>query len=44
MSDRAVFVRVISLLLHLLQHPFAHQKGIALTDHLISELGGLHVW
>ena len=43
MADRAVFVRVFSLLRHLLHHPFSHQKGVALTDHLIAELGDIYM-
>ena len=43
MADRNVFVRVFSLLRHLLQTPFDHQKGIPLPEQLITSLAGVYM-
>ncbi|MEB3332745.1 MAG: AAA family ATPase [Synechococcaceae cyanobacterium] len=43
MADRSVFVRVFSLLRHLLQSPFDHQKGVPLPEQLITALGGVYM-
>ena len=43
MGDRTVFVRVFSLLRYLMQNPFSHQKGVALTEHLIAQLNGIYM-
>lgn len=43
MADRTVFVRVFSLLRHLLQNPFDHQKGVPLPEQLIAALGGVYM-
>lgn len=43
MADRAVFVRVLSLLRHLLQCPFDHQKGVPLPERLIAALAGVYM-
>ena len=43
MADRGVFVRVLTLLRHLMHHPFSHQKGVELADHLIAELHGIYM-
>jgi predicted kinase len=43
MADRPVFVRVFSLLRHLLQSPFDHQRGVPLTEQLIASLGGVYL-
>lgn len=38
LGDTTVFLRVMTLLRHLLQNPFDQQKGTALPSHLISQL------
>jgi predicted kinase len=43
MADRSVFIRVFSLLRHLLHHPFDCEKGVPLQEHLISQLGGVYM-
>ena len=43
MADRPVFVRVFSLLRHLLQNPFDHQRGVPLNEQLITSLGGVYL-
>jgi len=43
MADRSVFIRVFSLLRHLLLHPFDCEKGVPLQEHLISQLGGVYM-
>lgn len=43
MADRSVFIRVFSLLRHLLHHPFDCEKGVPLQEHLISRLGGVYM-
>ena len=43
LADRAVFIRVFSLLRHLLHHPFDGQKGVPLPEHLISRLEGVYM-
>ena len=43
MADRGVFVRVFSLLRHLLHHPFDCEKGVRLQEHLISQLAGVYM-
>jgi hypothetical protein len=43
MADRPVFVRVLSLLRHLLQSPFDHQKGVPLPEQLITALAGVYM-
>lgn len=43
MADRTVFGRVLSLLRHLLQSPFDHQKGVPLPEQLISALAGVYM-
>ena len=43
MADRSVFIRVFSLLRHLLHHPFDCEKGVTLQEHLISQLGGVYM-
>ena len=43
MADRSVFIRVFSLLRHLLHHPFDHQKGVPLPEHLIDQLSGVYM-
>ncbi|QPN66538.1 ATP-binding protein [Synechococcus sp. CBW1006] len=41
LADRAVFVRVMVLLRHLLQQPFDRQAGTPLAQHLINQLQGI---
>ena len=43
MADQAVFIRVFSLLRHLLQNPFDHERGTPLTEQLIRSLGGIYM-
>jgi len=43
MADRSVFIRVLSLLHHLLHHPFDCEKGVPLPEHLIAQLGGVYM-
>ena len=43
MADRSVFIRVFSLLRHLLHHPFDHRKGVPLPEHLIDQLSGVYM-
>lgn len=43
LADRSVFIRVFSLLRHLLHHPFDSQKGVPLVEHLIATLGGIYM-
>jgi len=43
MADHTVFVRVLSLLRHLLQSPFDHQKGVPLPEQLITALAGVYM-
>ncbi len=43
MAERQVFVRVMTLLRHLLQSPFDRQKGVSLADHLINALGDVYM-
>ena len=43
LADRPVFVRVFTLLRHLLQTPFDHRRGVSLQDHLIAGLGGVYL-
>ena len=43
MADRGVFIRVFSLLRHLLHHPFDAEKGIPLQEHLIRQLEGIYM-
>jgi len=43
MADRSVFIRVFSLLRHLLHQPFDCEKGVPLQEHLISQLGGVYM-
>ena len=37
-GDAPVFCRVFSLIRHVLHHPFDHEPGVRLQDHLIAEL------
>ena len=41
LADRAVFVRVMTLLRHLMQVPFDRQAGQGLPEHLIGQLQGI---
>ena len=43
MADQAVFVRVFSLLRHLLQNPFDREPGTPLPEHLIASLAGVYM-
>ena len=43
LADRTVFVRVLTLLRHLLHTPFDHSKGVPLPEHLIGQLGGVYL-
>ena len=43
MADRSVFIRVFSLLRHLLHHPFDCEKGVPLHEHLIRQLDGVYM-
>ena len=43
MADQSVFIRVFSLLRHLLQKPFDHERGTPLTEQLIRSLDGIYM-
>lgn len=43
LADRTVFVRVFSLLRHLLHHPFDREPGVPLPAHLIEALGWIYL-
>ena len=43
LADVDVFTRIFTLLRYLLQNPFAHKKGMPLTDYLIKELGSVYL-